>query len=216
MSDAPPSPPNMHHYACAIVGLCNALGITTTALVGHHTGASIALETAARYGDRISALVLVGILAFGGEAERAEWRHHLDGHMFSPDSYGAFLQTYPLPMLKADQAFSPDDPERYLLELVAYLQAGPRFWWAYNAVIDHDASSRFAQVNVPVLLINHVHSRIWASTKAAQTRLPKSKYVELVGSSEAAMDDPQPLAGVILDFFDILRQRRDAGDAGKK
>ena len=147
MSDLPSRPPRMDDYARAAVVLLDALGIEQASVVGHHTGASIALEMSVRFPDRIDRVVLAGILALETDEERESWRHYLDDHRFELDSAGDFLRVYPLPMLGRDQAVSPDDPERFLLELVAYLQAGPHFWWAYDAVVEHRSLDGRAYAN---------------------------------------------------------------------
>ena len=75
--------------------------------------------------ERVKRFALAGVLAFDDEAVRAEWRTYLDSHKFQLDTTGEFLETYPKPMLSRDQERSPEDPERYWLELVAYLAGGP-------------------------------------------------------------------------------------------
>lgn len=45
-------------FADAVIAVLDALGIATASLVGHHTGAVVALEVAARAPDRVSSLVL--------------------------------------------------------------------------------------------------------------------------------------------------------------
>ncbi len=201
MSDPPSSPPRMHDYARAVVALLDALGIEVVDVVGHHTGASIALETAVRFSERVDRLVLAGILALETDEERERWRHYLDEHHFELDSTGEFLRVYPLPMLARDQVVSPEDPERYLFELVAYLQAGPHFWWAYDAVVEHRAFDLFPQLRRPVLVLNQAEGRVQEQTERAAAAIPGSRYVELPGGSEGAMDDPEVFAREILAFL---------------
>jgi pimeloyl-ACP methyl ester carboxylesterase len=56
---APPA--TVEDAADFVIALMDAVGLKQAALVGHSFGSLIALETAARAGDRISQLVLVGI-----------------------------------------------------------------------------------------------------------------------------------------------------------
>src|SRR5580765_2501949 len=54
MSDRPAErPPDMSWYARRVVDLLDGLGVERAHLFGHHTGATIALETAAQHPDRI-------------------------------------------------------------------------------------------------------------------------------------------------------------------
>jgi pimeloyl-ACP methyl ester carboxylesterase len=201
MSDPFPAQPAMEDYGRALVEVLDAMGLERVDLVGHHTGASIAVEAAASRPERVGRLALAGILCFDDEAERARWRGYLDAHRFELDSAGAFLETYPKPMLARDQEHSPDDPERYWLELVAYLQAGPRFWWSYAAVVEHRAYERFPSLTMPVLVMNQVDGRTYESTRKAAAAIPGASYLELPGSSEGVMDDPRGFADALLGFL---------------
>ncbi len=201
MSDPTPEQPAMEDYGQIVGQFLDALDLESVHLVGHHTGASIAIELAARHPERVSRLVLAGVLAFDDDAVRAEWRTYLDEHKYEPDTSGAFLETYPKPMLKRDQEFSPPDPERYWLELVAYLQAGARFWWSYNAVVEHRAFDLLPSLEPPTLVLNQLEGRVYESTKRVAAAIPHAEHVELPGSSEGVMDDPATFSQAVLDFL---------------
>lgn len=201
MSDPFAAQPSMADYGQAVRQFLDALELESVALVGHHTGASIAIELASRHPERVDHLALAGVLASDDEAVRSEWRGYLDGHKFDPDSSGAFLETYPKPMLARDQEHSPDDPERYLLELVAYLQAGERFWWSYDAVVEFRAFDVLPTLAPPTLVMNQVDGRVYESTKRVAATIPGARYVELPGGSEGVMDDPATFSSTLLDFL---------------
>ena len=202
-SDPPAEQPLMADYGRIAAEFLDALELESVDLVGHHTGASIAIELAATHPERVRRLALAGVLAFDEEAVRAEWRSYLDSHKFDLDTGGAFLETYPKPMLAADQQFSPDDPERYWLELVAYLQAGPRFWWSYNAVVEHRAFDLLGGLQPPTLVLNQLKGRVYESTKRVAEAIPGATYVELAGSSEGVMDDPGAFSDAVLNFMEV-------------
>jgi pimeloyl-ACP methyl ester carboxylesterase len=201
LSDPPPGPPQMDYYARAVVALLDALGLERVALVGYLTGSSIALETATRFPERVERLVLAGILAIETEEERAEWRSYLDSFHYEPDSEGRFLRTYPLPMLERDLAVSPDDPERFALELVAYLQPGERFWWSYRAVVEHRPYELVPLLRAPTLFLNQEQGRVAEQTRRLHAAAPGTRYAELPGGSEGAMDDPQAFADAVAAFL---------------
>lgn len=201
MSDPPRSQPAIEDYGRIVAEFLDALELDTVDLLGHHTGASIAIELAARHPERVGRLVLAGVLAFDDEDVRAEWRTYLDEHKFELDSAGSFLDVYPKPMLARDQEHSPDDPERYLLELVAYLQAGPRFWWSYSAVVEHRAFDLLPDLAPATLVLNQLDGRVYESTRRVADAIPGATYVELPGSSEGVMDDPAAFSRAVLEFL---------------
>jgi pimeloyl-ACP methyl ester carboxylesterase len=192
----------MREYAESVIALLDGLDVASATLVGHHTGAHIALEAAVIAPSRVDCLVLSGLFALESDADRPKWREYMDQFRFEPDSTGEFLSTFPLPMLRRDFSYSPEDPERFLLELVAYLQAGPLFWWAYHAMIEHESLERLERVRQPTLFLNQSKGRVVEETKVAHAAFPGSSYVELSGSSEIPMDDPQSWVGAIADFID--------------
>src|SRR5579871_5980324 len=60
-SDPPARQLSVSDYASASVAVLDALGIEQTAVLGIHTGASIAVELAAAQPERIVALIAIGV-----------------------------------------------------------------------------------------------------------------------------------------------------------
>jgi pimeloyl-ACP methyl ester carboxylesterase len=197
-SDPPAEPPTIADYAGALVEGTEALGLGAVDLVGHHTGASIAVEIAATRPELVRRLVLAGILAFARPEDREPWQGYL--RRFDLDARGEYLDVYPLPLLH--EWLERDDPEQFHDELVAYLQAGNRYWWSYEAVLAHDAYARFPQIVAPTLFLNQERGRVRDSTIAAHEACPGSAYEELAGTSEGAMDDPESFAAAVRRFLD--------------
>jgi len=57
-SDTPPRQPTVEEYADVVVALLDHLAIPRAHLVGHHTGAILAVDIAARHPSRVERLVL--------------------------------------------------------------------------------------------------------------------------------------------------------------
>ena len=193
----------MDDYARAAVVLLDALGIEQASVVGHHTGASIALEMSVRFPDRIDRVVLAGILALETDEERESWRHYLDAdHRFELDSAGDFLRVYPLPMLGRDQAVSPDDPRALLARTRRVSPGRPALLVGLRCRGRAPVLDLLPRLRQPVLVLNQVQGRVHELTKKrAAARIPGSRYVELPGGSEGAMDDPRAFAREILAFL---------------
>jgi pimeloyl-ACP methyl ester carboxylesterase len=60
-SAAPAEPWSIELFAAGVTALCQALGLESVDLVGHHTGGVVALEVAAAHPDLVRSLVLSGV-----------------------------------------------------------------------------------------------------------------------------------------------------------
>lgn len=175
-SDAPavPDAEGLAWYAEQVVAVMDALGVERASLVGHHTGAMIATELAAASPERVDKLVLIGMLAFRTTLQRHWWLNQVK--RWQPDTTGAFLETSALPFLRA--VVTRDDPGQFLDSLVAYLQAGPNYWWAYDAVFAYDTIARAPSVQAPTLLLvgDHEVPDMIAMTAELENVVPGSRF----------------------------------------
>ena len=200
LSDPPESPACMQDYTGAALAVLNATGIEKAHAVGFHTGASIALDLAARYPDRAVSAVLAGILAIETDEEMDRWRREII-KPWEPDGQGKFAED------QADflKSFLPEDDGELLLgELLARLQAGPNYWWAYQALIEHRPYELISQLTNPVLVLNPVEDMLVRETKRFYSLLKNAKYVEIPGGVVAASDHPNEFAFAVTDFLDGL------------
>src|SRR5262249_28792485 len=137
LSDPPPGPPqDMTWYSSAAVGLLDSLGIRRTHLVGLRTGASIAVDLAAVHPERVSRVVLTGLFALDSDEARQHWLTDGPVQRWELDGRGEFLQSHLLDWLR--HFTKETDAEQFLQELIAALQAGPNYWWAYESVVRFD------------------------------------------------------------------------------
>jgi pimeloyl-ACP methyl ester carboxylesterase len=70
MSARPAEPWTVELFAAGVLDLCDDMGLDRVAIVGHHTGAVIAVEVAATAPDRVSGLVLSGMPFVDAERRR--------------------------------------------------------------------------------------------------------------------------------------------------
>ena len=201
-SDGPavPDAGGLAWYAEQMVAVMDGLGIERASLVGHHTGAMIATELAAGSPDRVDKLVLIGMLAFRTTLQRHWWLNQVK--RWQPDATGAFLETSALPFLRA--VVTRDDPAQFLESLVAYLQAGPNYWWAYDAVFAYDTIARAPAVEAPTLLLvgdREVPDMI-EMTADLESVIPRSRFQALAGgTTEVALEEPQLVADTVVAFL---------------
>ena len=208
-SDGPPEiPGDMRYYARAILGLLDSLGLDRASVVGVRTGASIGLELAASHPERIEKLALCSTLFLQTDEDRRYWGEEFAvPKVWEPDGKGQFLQDHVLDWVS--YFARQDDPEQYLLELIAALQAGPNYWWAYRSVVAHDACALLPKVQAPLLFVAPLNDNQYELTRRAHEATPGSQYVEIPGPTEDEpgwvgfpTQYPGEFATVLLEFLD--------------
>mgnify|MGYP006275707245 CR=1 FL=1 len=200
MSDPPPrEAPGMSWYASRVRDLLDALGIGRAHLAGHHTGAMIALEVAAAYPERVASVAPVGCVVLDSIDEAEPFRRSM--HKWQPDPQGAFVTDVLLPRLHLSV---PGDggaaaAEHMLLELTAYLEAGPRYWWAYEAVYGYPAPERLPLVQAPALcvVLQREPQLLIDWTRRAAQLIPGARLAELPAGTEACFTEPDVLAACL-------------------
>jgi pimeloyl-ACP methyl ester carboxylesterase len=211
LSDPPPaSPKGMGHYGAAAVGLLDALGIASTKIASVRTGASVAVELATEASDRVEALVFTGLVAIPTAEEReAKLREpSREAGPWPIDAQGEFLNEDGHVRRWVRNFAREDDPDQYLRELIAVLQAGPNFYWAYEAVVRYDAWDRLPTITQPALFLNPIGDPGFENAKTYQPRVPRSRYLELPGIewrtpgwAWSPPAHPEAYARAVLDFF---------------
>lgn len=197
-----PEPPRIEAYGQAAAEFLTGLGVERAHVVGVRTGASVAIELAARRPELVGSVTVSGLVAMRTEQERRELAGKPGRYAWTPDDEGRFLD----PIMKWTRHFAgPGDGEQFVLEMIAALQAGPTFPQAYDAVVAHDAYGRLAEIRAPLLFLNPRHDPDFVRVEAAHQATPGSRYVEMdgpegVGVAAVAAVYPQEYARHVLDF----------------
>mgnify|MGYP006267939657 CR=1 FL=1 len=205
-SERPASPPkDMRWYSQAMLGVLDHLGAPEADVVGFYTGASIALDLAVAAPERVGRLVLAGIAAFADEESRMEFNALIGdlGHMqkaITLDAEGKFLEAYPIAWFRD---FVHHDGDQYLDEFIAYLQCARSYWWAYEAVVRHDAFGQLAAVTQPTLCLAPSRGLpfVTKGTRVAADHIAGARYEEIDGTTEVCMEQPGLMAGALLRFL---------------
>lgn len=211
MSDPLAEPPGetMAPYVRAAVEFLDAKGIDRATIVGHSTGGAIGMHLAADHPERVERLVIASFTGPSTQEEVDELFAVLQdgisqnwGEPIAVDSSGGFLDSYPLPQLR--RLLSEfDDPDHFVVELIAHLQALPNYDWPFSAVLALPGPvARFREISCPVLFINARSGIGYPFAKRAHERFPGSGYVEIDGTSEYPMQNPQAFADVVAAFME--------------
>ena len=142
---------SIENWAKAAHELLDALHIRRAAVVGHHTGASIAIEIAATYPGQVAALVL-SASPYVDAARRAEAKTHQRAVVdeVTPRMDGGHLAQ----LWSMRKSFYPADRidllERFIVDC---LKAGPRAAEGHRVVDRHEMEKRLPLVRCPTLVI---------------------------------------------------------------
>lgn len=198
-SPVPAGQPAFEQYADQLVALLDARGIERATVVGHHTGAGLALAFAQRHPRRVRCLVLHGVPLYT-DAERA-----------------AKLAAVPPPApLQADGSHLSQQfatvREKFMhgrgsLEGVQWSVLGAalaedRELKAYRALFGWSgANAALRSVTAPTLLLSSSDDSLHKATQQARALRPDFAYAEFdAGGSHLIFDRPRAWVDVVLPF----------------
>ena len=206
---------SIEHYADGLALLIDELGLERVALVGHHTGALVALEVAVRSPARVRAVVLSSApLRSADERAAALAGPGIDDVAERPD--GAHLTE----LWRRRLAFYPADRSDLLRRFVAdALRVGSRAEEGHRAVNRYAAPERAEELRrtgLPVLILAGAADP-FAFPMLGRWRevLPDAKVVELVTGMVPLPDHlPGPFAAAVADFLHALDEPEEVAEPG--
>ncbi len=156
--------PDIDDYARAAADTLEALGVTSCAVYGAHTGAAIALELATQRPDLVTAAVLDGLPVFSAEErdellesylprfEPAEdgshlvslWARYRDQYVYYPWYERSLDVRMDIPMLSARRLHDG---------VMDLLRAGDGYRVAYSAAFRHVPEGALASAEVPIAIV---------------------------------------------------------------
>jgi pimeloyl-ACP methyl ester carboxylesterase len=200
LSDAPPRPTTVDDFVDAVFAVMDHLGVAQADVMGHHTGALVAVEAAVKQPARFRKLALYGAPLMPAEARQALWDRIVprekEGVMHKPVPGGQNLvDRYAL----LEGLFGPTTAQHMLM---SNLMAGPTMWYAHNAALTADMAPAFERLTQPLLLITHAGEMLDEATRAGKEMKPDAKLVVLDLDGGVAMDSaPEALAAAVIGFL---------------
>lgn len=193
-SDRVPGRPDIADYARAARDVLDALRIGRVIVVGHHTGAVIAVEMAAAWPERVERVVMSGPV-YTDAAGRAEllpwfkqWTVAPDGsHLL--DKWQKMAHWLPRPALV----------QRFVLDL---FRAGEESEQGHFAVAEYRMEDRLPQVSCPALLLYCRDDPFASPERAAPLRaaFQPAREVTIAAGIFAANEAPELFARAVLDY----------------
>lgn len=186
---------SISYYTQILMEAFDGIGVERFHVCGHHTGACMAVEMAAKWPKRVASLSMIGPVQLT-QKERDEFRKHFS-EPFAPDAEGHYLRetwNY-LGQLGANGSL-----ELHHRELVDTCRAWRGRVQAYNAVWDQDFPALFESVKCPVLLMAARDDVLWPYFERACEARPDANSAIISGANFEPDLDPDGVADAVRKF----------------
>lgn len=196
-SDLPAKPPSLEEYAAVLPHVLDHLHVTTAAVAGHHTGATIACAFANAFPNRVSRLVLHGVPWYTDEERQQRLDNlHVDS---SPQPDGSHLMdrwnwiwgrvggvaSLEACHMAATEVFLTGEPE----------------WYCHQAAFSYDMTSALKALRQPTLVITNTGDPLHYVVERLTKLRADFEYRELEGGTVFFIwDDAQRWVDGIADF----------------
>ncbi|MEI6732613.1 MAG: alpha/beta hydrolase [Comamonadaceae bacterium] len=190
---------SIEHWAQTAISLADALGIARLSVVGHHTGAAIAIEMAAAYCDRIEAAVLSA-----APLVNAEFRASHAGPVRIDNAVHLSDGSHLLELWRQRQPWYPAGDiallDRFMVDA---LKAGSRAVEGHAVVARYVMEARLPLIRCPVLVIApSADPHAYHGARPLAEAIAGSRYVEIDGGMVPLPDQmPQRFAEMVTEFL---------------
>lgn len=198
MSDGPDSPADVATLADAVAEAIASLSATPCFLLGHHTGAALAANIAARKLVPIRRLILNGMPILS-----AEERTFFETFDFGPielTADGSHLIDVWNQRLTASPGWTNlKAMHKHVAEMLA---VSDRYWFAFEAVFAHDIESDFKAITQPAMVLTNSGEDLFEASSRASRMRPDMAFVCLEGGTHDIVDEqPENWAAAVTDFL---------------
>ncbi len=186
-------------YAAGALALLDGLGIPSAAVVGHHTGAVVALELAASQPARVERLVLSASPYVDAEdRERRKGRPPIDE--VEPRDDGSHLTELWQRRLAFYPKGRPDLLTRFVIDA---LRAGEKIEEGHRAVCAYRMETKVGRIRCPTLLVCGTEDPFsYPRMEPLARQIAGSRAVPIPGGTVALVDQlPEAFAAAILPFL---------------
>lgn len=182
MSDPTPRPWTIPDYAAAVWQVADALGLDEVTLLGQHTGAVVACESAKQAPQRVTGIVLQGLPLYDAAEREEKIRSYAPAYV--PTEDGSHLLVIWDRVLGLYPGLAVEETDRQVLE---YLATGPDFATAYRAVFAHEVDTGSLR-DVPIALVHGEQDLVHRFTDTVTAALPWA-HLDVVPGTDFAPDE---------------------------
>jgi pimeloyl-ACP methyl ester carboxylesterase len=196
MSDPPPAPPELTDYAASILAAARGLGLDRFAVIGHHTGGSVALTMAVEQPERVRGLVVYGVALLSEERARTLAEEQPPD---SEETGAEVARAWGVYWGLASPDLAPRIATRSVTEM---LLAGGLRQYGHNSVGRADHVALLESLRRPMLALAGRREMLHAQSQEAAARSPWITFHELGDAGIFAADeDPEAFARVVDEFL---------------
>ena len=206
-SEGPAEPQGLEFYADALAGAIQVAGVRAAGtgrpvLYGYHSGAVMAAQIALSHPSWVAGIVLHGF-PFRPKSERLERIEALPRDLDLETYFEKVQWYYDMHVRRGPDSISLHQRTRNFAQDMI---AGPRFWFAYDAVWRWPYDERLPQIAVPSLAIA-ADEMLREPTIAASRLIPGCELREMpeVKGGSALLEHAAELAPVVRAFAERLR-----------
>lgn len=195
MSDPIAGEVSIPTLANGIAEFLDELGITQCALFGHHTGAAIAAELAARHAGLATAVAMSGPTLLNDEVRELLPRVSF---AFPVTDDGNHMTG----MWERIAAKDPQAPRSIVLrEALTGLQIGPGYPAAYNAVLEHDFEAAARNIACPALVFAGTSDPLYDALDGTLALLRNGRKATIEGARTFVCETHcDEVAGLLREF----------------
>jgi len=198
-SGKPPGVYQIEDYARSIISFLDALDIRKTSVVGHHTGATLAVELASVYPERVDKVIISGCSLYTPQ-ERQSMLNNIRYAPMESNEDGSFLMN----QWQYCWSMSPHVNLEIASKIfTAVILAGPKLHDAHYAAFNYEKESKLHLIKSPTLLIAGTEDMFYKKLEAVKNLIPrcKNKVIENAGNV-LALEQPNEFAQAILEFLE--------------
>jgi pimeloyl-ACP methyl ester carboxylesterase len=197
---APPvAIPTIAGYARAVVAVLDHLRLDRVAMLGHHTGASIAAELAVGEPHRIERVILNGPPLFTASEREAYLKAIAAAPRPEPRPDGSHLKA----VWERRVQFTPGWTDLRAMHrgVVMMLAAEPREREGYTAAFAHDIGPLLTAISQPGLILTNTGDDLYPMSCRARDLRPDFAFVALPGGTHDIVDEqPAEWARAVTSF----------------
>ena len=211
-SDPPPEQPDGLEYARRIDEATRLLGMETYHVLGHHFGSTVALWVAAEYPDRVDKVVMYGFSQVGDENERYPYLTRKNMQNAQPRTFGrdgseikeAWIKRWDMSgMLLPEGVDSHYNSDMARRTMIARLQVGPYWYYAYQLIGNTDEATVAARVQAPTLITCGPRDHFFEENRTTGAGLfPNGRFAEIKDAGVDVADEyPHEFCRIVDEFL---------------